>query len=123
MAMQAPPAVQRPSTKQVSLGVHNAPSAAAAQIPRLLQTWQLPQATTVQQTPFVQNPERHWLFAVQVSPRPRSPMHWPPRQKAPGTQSPSPAQVVRQPMPSLAQVYGSHGVVEDTEQVPSAMQA
>jgi hypothetical protein len=57
---QVPLSPQMPE-KQVSDGVQG-PPAAAAQAPRLpatLHAWQVPQAATLQQTPFVQKPERH----------------------------------------------------------------
>jgi hypothetical protein len=63
------------------------------------QNWHLPPHAFSQQTPSVQNPDMHWLPAVQVAPFPRGPQ-LPLVHVAGATHWASPVHVVRQLLPS-----------------------
>jgi hypothetical protein len=92
------------------------------QLPVALQAWHWPQALLVQQNPSVQLPLLHWSFIVQVAPRSNLLMHEPMGrswQKLPLEQSPSPAQVVRQPVEPL-HMYGAQLWVVDVSHKPDA---
>jgi len=65
-------------------------------VPLMLQAAQVPQALLVQQTPSVHMPLKHSVFAVQVAPLALRLVQVPEMQLYPLTQSPSPAQAVRQ---------------------------